>query len=325
MSLRRSLPAAACLVLAALVPVLATPSVAGARAKVAVSPAAPREGSAITVRWRADGSLTRGQAYRVIVQAPSGAQGATCASRAERLAGRGSRNGRRFTVTIRPRTADGGRTWCSGNANVVVEAVVLKSPLGRPSALRQVGISRMFLIRLADGSVAPIAGSPMKTTLLEGSTLTVRVAGRPDRVSPLTGILRHEIPGRILFDSDISYDKTSGSLVATSLASDPLCTPDGLSGPRTLTADSSTRGLLMKSGRVELTLVLQGDPSTLTGCTPAAAPAATTTIALSGHSGPDGLAALKLSGSVGGVQLAGGGEATIDVSLVVSMDLSGKP
>ena len=186
---------------------------------------------------------------------------------------------------------------------------------------------RVFTVHLADGGVAVPPGTPVKITLLGGSTEQVSAAGRPDRSATLSGVLRGEIPGSITPNSDITIAKLTGSLVASGLPADPLCTADGAAEPRTFAlADGGSSSMTLGTGgHVVATLVVRADLFALTGCLPAVLTPTTgaTSLTLAGDVGAGGLAALKLAGNAGPLALAGVGAATVTLNLVVDEDLSG--
>ena len=65
------------------------------------------------------------------------------------------------------------------------------------------------------------------------------------------------------------------------------------------------------------------DPASLIGCQ-GPAPVTPRPIALVGKVGPTGLVSFTMTGSLGGVRLNEGVDATIDLTLVVKIDLSGR-
>ncbi|HEY5143197.1 MAG TPA: hypothetical protein VII98_06820, partial [Solirubrobacteraceae bacterium] len=185
--------------------------------------------------------------------------------------------------------------------------------------------SRALTVLLADGTQA---GTPVRITALAGSTETVSAAGRPDRVAALSGALRGEIPATFTPNTDIRTSITTGSLIATGLPGDPLCTSDGGAEPRTFpVADGGgSSATLHASGHAEMTLVVRADLFALIGCLPAVLTPTTgaTSLSLAGDVGPGGLNMLTLNGTAGPLALAGVGDATLALHLVTQVDLSGR-
>ena len=154
--------------------------------------------------------------------------------------------------------------------------------------------------------------------------MTVRVPGRPDRTGALTGQLKGFLPGKFRPNSDLVIGLTSGSLtLGSALPADPACTAVVRPYPAGLRIRSASSINLLAEGVGYAMLVFVEDPLSLTGCQ-GPAPAAPRAIALVGKVGPTGLVSFTMTGSLGGVRLNEGVDATIDLTLVVKIDLSGR-
>lgn len=308
----------------ALISLLPSPASAAAPASFSVTPKAPRDSQAIKVAWRPSG--LRGKAsYRF--EARTG-DGNTCESFRSVPVGAAWRRGATVRATLRP-TADK-RYWCPGPARVRV--IRTKG--------RSTTVIELLTIVIGDDASTENPGpfgNPAKVTLLEGSTMTVRVAGRPDRSSALSGELRGHIPGRFKPRTDIQITLTRGSVSATSLPTDPACASAGRQYPTplglvTTPAPYSKSTLLFRqtmtvlaSGRASLGLTLDQDHvAALTGCKSAGSDTKSYALGFAGDVGPTGLVRLTISGGTDGLKLSDGATASVVFTLVLNIDLSGK-
>ena len=98
---------------------------------------------------------------------------------------------------------------------------------------------------------------------------------------------------------------------------------NGRTYPSALSIRSASSLTLLSEGVGYMTLAFTEDPLALIGCQ-GPAPVAPRPIALVGKVGPTGLVSFTMSGSLGGVRLSDGADATIDLTLVVKIDLSGR-
>lgn len=269
----------------------------------------------IVVRWKTDRVLPKGLAYKVtlgIGGAPERDGPACSTPQLVRRVGAGAPRGR--TLVVRFAVPKSGR-WCpTRQAGVTVEAQGL------------IG-SAAFLVRDTRGLAPPEGYLWGRMTLAPSSTITVKVPGRPDRPAPLGAQIdldsyadpRNPYRGP---SGDWVWVNASGSVTPGALAADPLCTAAPL-GP--LTVDRATTllvpGTHIPPRPMELTLVLRAGPSALTGCALDGTEPATTAVLLRSDPSATGTAALRLTGSLDGVRLAGGGVAAI----ALDVQLAGLP
>jgi hypothetical protein len=283
------------LTLLALLPV-ALPSTAGAApARPTVFPAAPKPSEQIVVRWKADRAYGPKARLRLGVQFQGGSG---CTATDGKTIRTRVRKGQRVSATFTPRPV-----WCTGGNG---QALVQRGALTLSS--------RSFT--LAPGAL----DAPASIVVLEGSA-TTQVAGRPDRAAKLKGNLKGGLPFNSRDGDDFNLTVREGGLQVEAPAADPLCTADGAPFPRSLNV-APGGGLLIKDRNATLTLNLAADPAAFTGCTPAA-PAASLTATLTGKVGPGGIARVELNGAVPNVALAGGATATVNLRLVVFINLVG--
>lgn len=262
-----------------------------------MSPASPSATSKLTVTWKADRAYKPGALrFRVTT-----ASGKGCSSDVTRRVAGAVRAGQTVRVTLAPR-----RRWCATGALTLT----LRTPQEVFSTLRL----------LLKG--VPL-GTPAKVTLLDGSTVTTQVPGRPDRSAALSGVLRGFVPGVIKLGTDIQLTLSKAALQLQAPPADALCTAAG-AFPQVLPLKGNATLVLLQSGDATLSLPLAVAPPSLTGCAGDGAGAAQTTFTLAGKSGPGGLSRLALAGSLPNVGLAGGTSATLAAALTVSVDLSGK-
>ena len=298
--------------------VLPAAALAGRAPRPVLGPAAPTLKTPITVTWNVKASR---KGFRYLAQLTSRANlfgSLDCVDGAEVML-RKTRQG--FAGTLRPnRSYSGSPTWCPGSMLVKIIRV-------GPAKIRSGPIAgARVTVVLGRGETQPKErqgpGGPTRGELLQGSTITASAPGRPDRSSPVTGILRGEIPGRFKPNTDVEPILTTGGITPTALAPDPLC-PDtpapstfGIGAPSTMT--------LFANGNARLDLVLSGGASQLFGCGPAGPLAGTTTLQLTGRVTPLGLLKLPLNGVVSGIPLPGGSSGGLAANLLVNVDLSGR-
>lgn len=271
-----------------------------------ISPAAPTLKTPITVAWRRDPAAPATTRYGVTLTIRPGAtEKLTCSYGSSWMQRRAAR-GAVLTATLKP-TGDPEETrkWCPGPATITLRRLPARS--GPPQVLAM----RRVTIRRGPGELDPgPVDTPASIRLLAGSTITLSTAGRPDRTSPVNGVLRGFIPSPFRLGQDVSITRTGGSLVPVGLPADPLC--PGTSPPTSLQVTRASTMTVFQGGRVTLTMTLNGSASQLIGCGPPGSLTGTTTIALTGRTGPRGLLALSLDGSAGGITL----------NLLVVVDLS---
>ena len=295
---------------------LSLPAASAAASGLTVTPAKPRVGQAITLHWRQAAPVPRGK-HLYFVARLLNATGPGCAATA-RVSVRRSRVRPGRDVAV-PLTPPSGVAWCAGSWEATEQLV---NGAGMGAGPRHL---LTFTMLRADGTQA---GTPVKIAVLTGSTETVSAAGRSDRTAAVSGTLTGEIPATFRPNTDITTSITAGALTLTGLPADSQCTPDGAAEPRAFpVADGAgSSATLHASGHVDLTLVVRRDLFSFTGCLPAALTPTTgaTSLTLSGQVGSGGLSSLTLTGNAGPLALAGVGDATVALKLVVSIDLSGK-
>lgn len=203
--------------------------------------------------------------------------------------------------------------FCAGVANVVV---------GQAGADGRIVVLARKRLRIAPSGGPETFGTPGRITVLDGSAIAVKAPGRPDRSHALGGLVRGFVAGPFRPATDIVVGTLSGGLWMRSLAVDPLCAGAPIVTEFPVAAGSASQLLLKAGGEATLTLVLKAGAVSLAGCTDGAA--ATTPLTLAGKVTDDGLVKLPLTGSVDGVTIAPGVGATVTVSLLLGVDLSGR-
>ena len=292
-----------------------------------VTPATAGTSSLITASWKVDRRLKRGEGFGFELSVvPSGSDagaldGYNCVRYADSRP-RVVRKGSVLRMTFRPGAGRFGpepwKTWCPGTARVLLFRYPQRTDT---NVSRFLGL-RTVPITLAPGEILPFTSTSIKVTLLPGSTLTATATGRPDRSTPVTGVLRGVVDGPFAPNRDIHVISLAGALTPASFAPDPLC-PD-TTPPATFDAVPASSAMLLKaSGDTTWNLTLNGAPSQLFGCGPAGPLTGTTTLALAGHVGPKGLLELQQTASVPGIALPGGSQGGLAASLVLNVDLSG--
>jgi hypothetical protein len=299
--------------LAAVLP--ASAPAARAAAPLSFSPARPLDSQALTVTWRADRAPRRGYAYRL--EFVTGDQ-VECASNSGVDLKPTWKVGARIRVTLRPVTE---KVWCLTSTRL---RLVATRGIGPGLAERVVATVRVPVRDNAGTPIPERPGTDAKIRLLDGSALTVRVAGRPDRTTALTGTLNGRLPGRYRPNTDLLIDLSQGALSLTSLPADPLCTPAGAAYPATTAVSGLHSSMTLdKDAIAYLTLLLEGDPLGLTGCQGQPG-AASLPVSVAGRIGPTGLVRLELRGTHAGITLSDGAQAELLLTLVVNVDLSGR-
>ena len=205
--------------------------------------------------------------------------------------------------------------FCAGEQTVRVARLDPDNNL-RTIARRTIRIAR-------DSRYPEPPGTPVRITVLEGSSLTVQAPGRPDRTLPVGGVLRGVIPGRFRPNTDISISAMTGALSLSSITPDPLCTGATYSLVLPLAQGGPSKMLLRASGHAELSLELAADPLSLAGCAAPASPGRSA-LTIARQVTPQGLVRLPISGAIGGVPIAPDVAATVTVNLLVNVDLSGE-
>lgn len=298
-----------------------------AKPALAFAPAAPKSSDAIVVTFTA-GRLARGERYAVgvgtrgdqecnegyVVKLPRQRPGTTVRAR---LTPSGRNSSGRLLTPLPPSAFH--PDFCPGKGTVRVDAF---DPDGRYRAIA----TRPITITARPDYPKP-SDTPVRITLLDGSSVTARAAGRPDRTLGLRGDLSGWVPGKIALNTAITVGSVSGGVVFRTFAPDPIC-----AGARYLTiltaagtAATPASMVLLQNGTATLTLVLAHPATALAGCADVSAIPATTSITLTGKVTPDGLTKLPLTGTVPGVQLGPGVTADLTMNLLVNVDLSGQP
>lgn len=314
---------------AALLAVALTAAPAGAKPvkpALTYTPAAPKSGDAVVVTFTA-ARLARGERYVVGVGGMSGDDQCNPGYGVKLPAQRPGRvvrvrltpSGRNASGRVLPGTLDSQfhPNFCSGKGGVTLDA------FDPDTKYRSIARRPITIAPGLDYPSAKNTDTPVRITLLDGSSLTARSAGRPDRTLGLAGDLGGLLPGKIALNTDITVPSLGGSVAFRNLAPDPVC-----AGSRYLTVlgTAAPSSLVLKqSGEATLTLVLAHPPTVLAGCADVSAVPATTTITLTGKVTPDGLTKLPVTGTVPGVQLGPGVTADLTMNLLVNVDLSGQP
>ncbi len=312
----------AMLIAAALAVVLPGSALAArsSQALLTVGPATTLGSKPIVVSWHTDRAPRAGYRYRIELRIDG--VGSKCRSRADAAIARLWRKGATVSVALRPNRGSGSRSrwWCTGKAPVRVVAVT--GPLSASTTTLARG-----LLEVHDDPKSPTPtdalGLPVRVDLLDGSLMTVKVPGRPDRSAPLTGTLRGFLPGRFVPNSDLAISLTRGSITVGALAGDPLCTSNGRTYPTSVGVVGISSLTLFASGVGYLSLIPADDLLAVAGCQ-GPAPPAPRPVALVGKVGPTGLVRFAMSGSVGDLRLSEGVDATASLTLVIRIDLSGK-
>lgn len=303
-----------------------------------VTPATASTSSPITASWKVDRRLKRGESFGFELSiVPAGTDGTTwgdfhgynCTTNFT-MRGRVVRKGGTLRVTFRP---GGGRhkgialeeswpTWCPGTARIQLVRYPFED---NTSISRMLGL-RKVPITLAPGETIPFPQPAVKVTLLAGSTITATAAGRPDRSTPVTGVLRGilDVPIAPVTHQDVKVSGLAGALKPASFAPDPLC--PGTTPPATFDVSGSRLDAAVR-GPVTFALNLNGAPSQIFGCGPPGALAGTTSLKLTGTYDlrTTGLGSMTLAGSAPGFALPDGTQGGLAASLVVNVDLSGRP
>jgi len=303
-----------------------------------VTPATASTSSPITVTWKVDRGLKRGQRfgfelYTVAPNATGNAAddfaGYNCTWEFT-MRGRVVRKGGTLRVTMRPGTGYHERmgwdrvwhTWCPGTARIQL----VRYPLADESSTTETLGQRTLPITLAPGETIPFDQRSAKVTLLAGSTLTATAAGRPDRSTPVTGVLRGSLEAPIapVTRQDVHVAGLTGALKPASFAPDPLC--PGTSTPARFDVSGSRLDASVK-GPVTLALNLGGAASQIFGCGPPGGLTGTTSLNLTGTYDPKttGLGSIALTGNAPAFSLPDGTQGGLAANLLVNVDLSGRP
>jgi hypothetical protein len=301
----------------------ADPPAAAATSEARAFAAAPRlrfaqpplSSKSLWVKWRADHARKKGRVYTMELRLSGGSSDLCSRNRLWTIRRPWNKNDI-VSVRLKPldRTLGEQSLWCPGPATL---RVVSTAPGNRRKT------HALLKFKMPSDPAHPVqSGTPVEINLLEGSTITVQVAGRPDRTSTLTGQFTGQIPGRFDDARDAAMEFSGGSLSVESLDSDLSCTASGRAYPNPIAlAPSGTSGTLYADNRVTLKLQLAEHPVAMTGCTgPAAADAGT--IELSGRSTDGGLTRIELSATVSGVRLSEGVDATLQLKVVIGIELS---
>lgn len=290
---------------------------AATRPALRVQPASPLSSADFTARWRAPSARTRGRRYSVElrISAPAGSLCTTSRTLAVR---RSWNTGDTLTFRLRAddRTLGADSLWCPGSATLRVLST-------RAGTRRMVHATLRLRIRADPDNPVP-AGTPAEAELLDGSRLTVQVAGRPDRTASLSGRLTGHLLGAGDPRSAAAFRLGAGAIEVDGLPVDPLCTADGRTGAnRVELAPAGASGRVLSDGSLAMTLHIDEDPIGLTGCQGPGGPPGLRVIALSGRGASDGgLSRIESSGAIDGVTYADGARARVAITLVLGFDLA---
>lgn len=283
-----------------------------------VGPAKTLGSKPIVVSWHTDRAPRAGRRYRLELRLDG--VGSKCRKSADASIAPTWKKGDEVKITLRVNRPTGRAWWCVGKGSVRVVAV--SGPFGASTTTLARGLLQVHDDPSSPSPVDPL-GLPVRIDLLAGSTMTVKVPGRPDRSAPLSGVLRGFLPGRFIPNSDLAISVTKGPIAVGAFAGDPLCTTNGRTYPSSLDIGLISSLTLLASGTGYLSLIPSEDPLAVAGCQ-GPAPPAPRPFALVGKVGPTGLVEYRMGGSIGDVQLGDGTAATISLALVLKIDLSGK-
>lgn len=302
------------------------------RTPFTITPAAPSVTSPITATWKVDRALKPGEkfGFALTVTRPqaTGAPvaGVDCATES-RVKARVVRKGQVLRMTFRP---GGGmpwltprpKAWCTGTAGVILFRYLAPIGPGFEPPERFLGKHTVPIVA-TPGEVINTTSvrTPVKVTLLPGSSITATAPGRADRSTPVTGVVRGATRGTIVLNGDIAIDGFLGAVHLPSFAPDPLC--PGTAPPATTEAIGGSQLDIGANGSVRFDLSLAGSPAQVFGCGPAGALAGATTFPLTGTVGPKGLTEQALTGTAPGIVLPGGTQGGLVANLTVNIDLSG--
>lgn len=265
----------------------------------------------IVVRWKTDRALPKGVGYKVtlITGGSPDRDGPPCSTpQLVRRVGAGTPRGRALVVRLPvPRSG----WWCpSRQASVSVEA---------PGVI---GVAS-FSLRNERGLVPPEGYMWGRMTFAPPSSITVRVPGRPDRTAPLAAQIDQDSysdprnPYRTTGDS--VWVNASGTMTPGALAADPLCTAAPITP---IPVDRATTllvpGVHAPPRPLELMLILRTGAAGLTGCAPDGPQTGVTAVLLKSDPNATGAGALRLSGSLDGVRLSGGGVAMVAFDVMLA-------
>jgi len=303
-----------------------------------VTPTTASTSSAITATWKVDRGLKRGQRFgfelymfaaNTTGDGSADFAGYNCATHFS-TRGRVVRRGRTLRLTLRPGVGLHERlgydrvwhTWCPGTAHLQL----VRYPIADDWSTTEILGQRTLPVTLAPGETIPFDQRSVKVSLLAGSTITATAAGRPDRSTPVTGVLRGSLEAPIapVTRQDVHVAGLAGALKPASFTPDPLC-PD-TSPPARFDVSGSRLDASVK-GPVTFALNLGGAPSQIFGCGPPGALNGTTSLKLTGTYDPrgTGLGSMALTGSTPGFALPDGTQGGLAANLVVNVDLSGRP
>lgn len=300
------------------------------RTPFTVTPATASTASPITATWKVDRRLKRRETFGFEINVvPAGSDGAPaagygCATSA-RVAPRVVQKGRVLRAVFRPGAGlssyERFPTWCPGTARILLFRYYTEPGLGIGSTQRFLGL-RTIPVAVVPGETVPLTPTQAQITLLPGSTITASAPGRPDRSTPVTGVLRGALNGPFTPNRDIAAGGFRGSVSFASFAPDPLC--PGTAPPLVTDAIGGSRLDVLTGGEVRLSLNLNGAASQLFGCGPAGGLVGATTLALNGSVGPSGLIRQSLTGGAPGIVLPGGTQGGLAADLLVKIDLPGR-
>ena len=275
-----------------------------------VTPAAPSVTKTVTFSFRADGKLKPDQRYRVAFRSDS--PGPLCFEHGEQpvigFTPRGT------IVPLQFKATAGATGLCPGPATYSVWRIDVDG--------HRLGKAQTLHVSIARDPRAPLPttaslSTPVKLSVLDGSSITVRAPGRPDRILPVGGVFTGLIPGKFVLNTDYTIKLETGSLDLGSLVTDPLCA--GTNYALRFALNPAGSSLLTRDGKVSMTIPLGVDPLLLAGCSTTASGA--TTLNLTGSLGAKKLADIAMTATVDGIPIATGvvGTATADLHIKIAI------
>ena len=280
---------------------------------IEVGPAKTLGSKPIVVSWHTDRAPRAGRRYAVELRLDG--LGSSCVSRAGAVIKPTWKKGATVTATLRPSRSKRKAWWCLGKGSVRVTSLYDYKTTSLARALLEV--------QNDPKSRTPIdpPGTPVRIDLLEGSAITIKVPGRPNRSAPLSGVVRGFLPGLFKPISDLRIDVMSSDVKVGQPPPDPVCLSNKRPYPSAF--DFSGTLTLLASSPATLQILPLEDPLAVAGCQ-GPVPPAPRPFGLVGTVGPAGLTRLVLVGAVGDLRMSDGVDAVVSVTLVVKIDLSGQ-
>ena len=305
-----------CAVLFACLPgaaVAASKNAPGKGFQLHLVPASPNAAEPLVAVFRGNGKLKRTARYHVSFF--TNPAGRSCVASAQRTIAGFITGGARVKASVAEPIADGTARWCPGRWTAQLYTLDIE---GRSSP----GLAQTHFTVRKDvhfpASMNQVPPTLVSLTVLDSSTLTVRAAGRPDRVLGLGGSFDGELPNPFVLNTDYAIKVTAGELHVRSLVLDPVCGAAalGLSFPL---GPGASAVEIKRDGHVSMSVPLLGDARNLTVCgtgTPG-----TTTLQLAGMLGVTRLADTALTTTVDNLVLDNGLAASVSVDLHLQITL----